>query len=317
MFITRQTYVIQNVNGVIYRLCEFECDSVSDLPSQAQTGWNVMTGSKAHVIDTNSWYAIKSTGAWVLQNSDGTAGYTKEEIDALIQNTKDYADGEILGAINDLDVPAVGGTTRYIYQISETNGKISASAYTSDATPTTGSTKLVQSGGVKTYVDDAKTAANSYTDTAVANKITMLNILGAGQRITATEEEPLNFNDAPFTSVGRFNWLSTSTPNITNCPTYIGGVAKGGLLETSYIQGGTTILQTAYPSAGADSANIFWRRFRYGSPGTWTPWYAFTGTLVQPQSLQSISPQVMSVNLVNPINEVDEVTDDEIEEEER
>ena len=470
MFIIRQTYVIQNVNGVIYRLSEFECDSVSDLPTQAQTGWNVMTGSKAHVIDTNSWYAIKSTGAWVLQNSDGTAGYTKEEIDALIQDTKDYADGEILGAINDLDVPAVGGTTRYIYQISEANGLIDAKYYTSDATPTTGSTKLVQSKGVKDYVDAETTArqtecgaianvgaknlsratftsngniygvsftanadgtvtansigtqsqnatlqsstfllkAGTYTFSCTENpqrdvtydsyvydvdnsrtlardnpndspgstftlsvdtnvrinlrvtrtytannlvfspmirysvitdatyqpptltntelndsKITMLNILGAGQRIEATEEAPLNLNDAPFTSVGRFNWLSGSTGNITNCPTYIGGSAKGGILEVSYVQGPSTVLQTARPSAGADSPTIFWQRFRYGTgttanPYRWTNWFAFTGTEVIPANAQTTNLTSGMRNVAQSTEENDfDPIDEPIEEEMR
>lgn len=140
---------------------------------------------------------------------------------------------------------------------------------TFDDTPTTGSNNPVKSKGIKSYVD-----------TAVSDKITMLNILGAGMRITATSANPLSFNDAPFTSVGRFNWLSASTPHITNCPTYIGGVAKGGLLETSLIQGGTTILQTAWASAGDDTPGIFWRRYCYGSPATWTNWYKFEGVQV-------------------------------------
>lgn len=147
------------------------------------------------------------------------------------------------------------------------------------------------------------------------SKITMLNILGAGQRIEATEEAPLSFDDTPFTSVGRFNWLSGSTAYITNCPTYIGGVAKGGLLEVSYIQGSSTVLQTAYPSAGADSPSIFWQRFRYGAgttanPYRWTNWYAFTGTEVVPPSAQttnlggemrSVAPSLEESDVEKPV----------------
>lgn len=208
MFIVRQTYVIQNINGVNYRLCEFECDSVSDLPAQAQTGWNVMTGSKAHVIDTNSWYAIKSTGAWVLQNANGTAGYTKEEVDQLIQDTKDYADGEILGAINDLDVPAVGGSTKYIYSISQADGLIYADAYTSDSSPTTGSTKLVQSGGVKTYVDTADTALQ----TAIDGKATLSQVFGAGNGLSSGTD--LN----NIKTIGRYYWGAAVASGLANSP---------------------------------------------------------------------------------------------------
>lgn len=230
--------------------------------------------------DKSTTYTKTEVDTALSAKADAATTYTKTETDAEIAS-------EITGAINDLDVSAVGGSTKYLTTISEANGLINATAATPDTVPTTSSTKLITSGGVKTYVDDAKTEAKAYTDTQVADKITMTNILGAGQRITATSEAPLNFNDAPFTSVGRFNWLSDSTPNITNCPSYINGEKKGGILETSYIQGGTTILQTVRPSAGADSPTIFWQRFRYGSPGTWTPWYAFTGTQVQAANAQT------------------------------
>lgn len=446
MFFKTKVYAVRNYvsgNTIIHeQLCEFECDNFSDLPQQQQSDYTIMIGSRAHVISNNSNYQIQSTGVWVLQNADGTVGYTKEEIDALIQDTKDYADGEILGAINDLDVPAVGGTTRYIYQISQADGKIDARSYVSDATPTTGSTKLIQSGGVKTAIDAEATArqtecgaiANlgaknmcpyntfscttagttvisdrpinlpagtyimSYTQTATTgsssirllnngtsivnftinndsdtekvreftlssdanqirvyssvlndytnvmirpkaisdstyvpyaptnaelndSKITMLNILGAGTRIEATEEAPINLNDAPFTSVGRFNWLSGSTANITNCPTYIGGVAKGGLLETSFIQGGSTVLQTVYPSAGADSPSIFWQRFRYGAgttanPYRWTNWFAFTGTEVIPANSQTnLMRSIAQSKEENDFDPIDEPIDEQIEDE--
>lgn len=230
--------------------------------------------------DKSNTYTKTQVDTALDAKADKTTTYTKTE-------TQSYVQGEIVGAINDLDKTAVGGSTKYISTISQANGLINATPQTPDAVPTAGSDKLVKSKGVKTYVDDAKTEAKAYTDTQVADKITMTNILGAGQRITATVEEPLSFNDAPFTSVGRYNWLSSSASNITNCPSYINGEPKGGLLETAYIQGGTTILQTVYPSAGADSPYIFWQRFRYGSPGTWTPWYAFTGTQVQSANAQT------------------------------
>ncbi len=147
------------------------------------------------------------------------------------------------------------------------------------------------------------------------SKITMLNILGAGTRITATSEAPLNFDDAPFTTVGRFNWLSASAAYITNCPSYINGEAKGGSLEVSYVQGPASVLQTVYPSAGADSPSIFWRRFRYGggttsNPYRWTNWFAFAGTEVVPPNAQttnlvgemrSVAPSLEESDVENPV----------------
>lgn len=309
MFITRQTYVIQNINGVIYRLCEFECDSVADLPAQAQTGWNVMTGSKAHVIDANSLYAIKSTGAWVLQNADGTVGYTKEEIDALLDDkanttdvyTKQQTDGEILGAINDLDVSSVGGTTKYIYQIKQTNGKISANSYPSDATPTNGSTKLVQSGGVKTYVDNAKTAANNYTDTQVATKASINDVFGTGGNTYIPDSSDLN----TYTQAGVYvRQFSTGLADFSNIPmdgtTY---AYQPFRLVVEYLNSPNNIIQTLIPTYS--NCGYFKRVRIFGASGTWQPWVYFSGTAVT-QSVQSINPQIMSVNPVNRINSVND-----------
>lgn len=174
----------------------------------------------------------------------------------------------ITDAIGNLYASSKGGTGKYIQSISETNGVISATAETMDTAPTASSTKAVTSGGVKTYVDDA-----------VQDKITITNILGAGTRIEATESAPINLND--LTAVGRYNWLSRSTAYMTPLP--VSG--KGGLLEVSYIQGNSTILQKVYLSDGANSPTVFYQRFRYGSgtessPITWTGWYKFEGTAV-------------------------------------
>lgn len=309
MFITRQTFIIQNVNGVVYRLVELECDAVSDLPAQAQTGWNIMTGSKAHVIDTNSWYAIKSTGAWVLQNSDGTAGYTKEEIDALLADkanatdvyTKAETDGEIVGAILDLDVPSVGGTTRYIYQISQADGKIVANSYLSDSTPTTSSTKLVQSGGVKTAIDNAKTAANSYTDTQVATKASINDVFGTGGNTYIPDASDLN----TYTQAGVYiRQFSSGLSDFTNLPmdgsTY---AYQPFRLVVEYLNSPNNIIQTLIPTYS--NCGYFKRVRIFGASGTWQPWVYFSGTVVT-QSVQSINPQVMSVNPVNRINSVND-----------
>lgn len=239
--------------------CMIECDTLTDLPSpDALIGYRLTIGTTAHVIDTNAVYMMQSGGAWKVQSA-GTDVYTKAETDALIQDSKDYADGLIAA----LDVSSVGGTTRYIYQISETNGKIDARSYASDTTPTAGSTKLVQSDGIKTYVD-----------TAVSDKITITNILGAGQRIAATPDAPIDLDD--LTNVGRYNWLGASAANMN----HLAVSGKGGLLEVSYLQGGSTILQRFWPSDGANSPVAFYQRFRYGSPGTWTGWYKFEGVPV-------------------------------------
>lgn len=59
----------------------------------------------------------------------------------------------ITNAINALDVASVGGAGKYISAISETDGKISATATMMDTTPTASSTNAVTSGGIKTALD--------------------------------------------------------------------------------------------------------------------------------------------------------------------
>lgn len=59
----------------------------------------------------------------------------------------------VTNAISGLDVSSVGGNGKYISAISETDGKISATATTMDTTPTASSTKAVTSGGIKTALD--------------------------------------------------------------------------------------------------------------------------------------------------------------------
>ena len=61
--------------------------------------------------------------------------------------------GDITTAIQALDVSSVGGDGKYISAISETDGKISATATTMDTTPTAGSTKPVTSEGIKTSLE--------------------------------------------------------------------------------------------------------------------------------------------------------------------
>ena len=80
---------------------------------------------------------------------------------------------DITNAINDLDVASVGGAGKYISEISESNGKISATATTMDTTPTANSTNAVTSGGIKSAIDtaesNAKNLANATGTLPVAN----------------------------------------------------------------------------------------------------------------------------------------------------
>ena len=82
--------------------------------------------------------------------------------------------GDITTAIQALDVSSVGGDGKYISAISETDGKISATATTMDTTPTAGSTNPVTSDGIKTALE----VLQSNIDTADAKGIVIKEING-------------------------------------------------------------------------------------------------------------------------------------------
>jgi hypothetical protein len=106
-----------------------------------------------------------ASAAALNDKADKSTTYTKTQVDTALaakanaattytkSETQTYVQGEIVGAINGLDKTAVGGSTKYISTISQANGLINATAQTPDTVPTTSSTKLVTSGGVKDYVD--------------------------------------------------------------------------------------------------------------------------------------------------------------------
>lgn len=62
---------------------DYECDTQSDLPVRSQSSYYIGIGSRAHVIEDNSEWRMRSNGNWVMQES-GTAAYTKAEVDTLL-----------------------------------------------------------------------------------------------------------------------------------------------------------------------------------------------------------------------------------------
>ena len=86
-------------------------------------------------------------------------------------------------ALQTLDVASVGGAGKYISAISETDGKISASATSMDTAPTASSTKAVTSGGIKTAINTAETNAKN-----LANATGTLAIAHGGTGVTSQDK---------------------------------------------------------------------------------------------------------------------------------
>lgn len=64
-------------------IAEYVCDTQNDLPLRSQPTYYVGIGSTAIVVDDSSKWRVKSDGTWVMYEQ-GTATYTKSEIDALL-----------------------------------------------------------------------------------------------------------------------------------------------------------------------------------------------------------------------------------------
>lgn len=77
--------------------------------------------------------------------------------------------GQVLTAIQTLDVASVGGNGKYIKAIEETNGKISATEETFDTEVTQNSTKGVSSGAVYTAIANASSGASDKISTTATS----------------------------------------------------------------------------------------------------------------------------------------------------
>ena len=114
---------------------------------------------KRNATDTCTWRKLLHSGSVTSSySSTGTAPVNGTAIAA---------------ALGTLDVSSVGGDGKYIKSISETNGKISATAETMDTTPTVGSNKAVASSGIATALDGKVPSGRKVNGKALSADITL------------------------------------------------------------------------------------------------------------------------------------------------
>ena len=245
MYIVVEQYVRYLQNGVEYTVARLECDTIADLPLPTGS-YKPGVGSKAHVVEDNSWWAYKSTDQWVLQEA-GTSAYTKAEVDAIIQS---------------LDANTVGGSGKYIQSIYETDGIIYATPATIQTSVNT-SSNAVSSNAVKTYVDNG-----------LATKIGIDDILGQGTRIQ-------NANMDDYWQPGNY-YIATADDlaNITNKPdpVYSSRARVVVLQFTGTSTSNYRSVQIWIPQIlGTDNARYYMRYRTTNSQGvvSWTSWKTF------------------------------------------
>ena len=105
-----------------------------------------------NLVEQNNYNSVSSNAVYTAITNEATA-----------------RDTAITTAINNLGVTSVGGNGKYISAISETNGKISATATAMDTTPTASSTKAVTSGGVYDYLNNTYVALRIGASDATGN----------------------------------------------------------------------------------------------------------------------------------------------------
>ena len=144
--------------------------SVAALVSGLQSEITAQNKLDADLVDdsesTNKFVTASDKTAWAGKQDaltfDGT--YDASTNPAATVST-------VTNAIAGLDVANAGGAGKYIAAISETDGKISATAETMDTVPTANSTKAVTSGGVYTPLTEDRSALVELVDRGAKNLI--------------------------------------------------------------------------------------------------------------------------------------------------
>lgn len=141
---------------------------------------------------------------------------------------------KITSAIQALDVSSVGGDGKYISAISETDGKISATATTMDTAPTANSTKAVTSGGVKTALDNKADKVSITGATKCKVTYNSQGIVTSGADLAASDIPNLSeskittkydkrFNSQAASIIGRYVHICTvrQTENLYGVATFL------------------------------------------------------------------------------------------------
>ena len=273
--------------------------STSDLESyltssDAAATYQTLAGMSDYLTssDAASTYQTQSGMSSYLTSSDAASTYQTQ---SGMSNyyTKTEVDGEIVGAINDLDVPSKGADdgSKYIGLVGQADGSLVAEAFTPALNIVANISKPPTTDAVNSAINNAKTAANNYTDTQVATKASISDIYGLGTSITANTD--LN----TYTTAGTYYCqLSATASTLSNVPfdgTTFPYTAFRLIVE--YINSANNVCQTLIPLN--DNCIYFKRMKMTGATGTWRTWYYFEGTQIPAPAVQlSMGNELRTVN---------------------
>lgn len=257
--------------------------SYTDLTDKPKINSVTLSGNKS-----SSDLGLASTSD-LESKADASNVYTKSEV-----YTKAETAAEIGAAIADIDVPAVGGSTKYIKSVSQADGAVVAEAGNIDTAPASTSSNLITSGGVYT---------------ALYNTVTAYEL---GTVLNPTEDAPVDLND--LTTPGMYRTTSGGgTFYLNNKPDNTQGdvSGRGATIIVQYAGNTNYIRQTYIPGWNGPQADKFFvRHFRgpYSSTDArtgWSNWYVYAGTELVPASAQTsnLSPSQLSLTNFEPDDE--------------
>lgn len=148
-------------SGAVYSGLRDKADSATTLAGYGITDAHISDGTITLGYATIT--PLTSSDVASTYSSSGTSPVNGKAINA---------------AIGTLDVSSVGGSGKYIQSISETNGKISATAGTIDTTPTSASTNPITSGAVYTPLTEDRAALVELVDSGPKNLVDPLAAVG-------------------------------------------------------------------------------------------------------------------------------------------
>ena len=113
-----------------------------------------VTGASNLVLNSGTYVAIVYVDENGNISSQGMTATNAVEAGNTQPATSDGVNSAINGAVSGLSVPSVGGNGKYLSAISETDGKISATAGDIDSVVTANSNNLITSGGVANAINN-------------------------------------------------------------------------------------------------------------------------------------------------------------------
>ena len=250
-------------------------DNYNDLSNKPKINSVTLSGNKSSSdlgLASASDLAAKANASDVYTKSEvynKSETYAKSEVYTKAEAVAAAA-AEAMGAITDLDVPSIGGSTKYIKLVGQADGLVTAEAGNIDSSPTNASTNLVQSGGVYTAI----------------------------QNIPSTEPTQILANSDlnSYLTPGNYYVLDgTTAATLSNTPF----TASGFLLKVERTAGAVRF-QTIIP---ANASGYYFTRLVRNST-TFKNWVRFDGTEIVPSAqTQGFNPSQLSLTNIEPETE--------------